>query len=241
MLGWRARIGLIVPATNTATEFELRPLLPEGVILCVARALSSREPDQVKRLSGYWDQALKAAREVAEVKPDLVVWACTSGSFVGGVGYDRRLAEAMEAEAKAPVVTTSTAVIEALQVLRVERIAMGTPYPQPVTDLEKRFFEDSVPGLRVVRDGIIDLSDPYSRGLIRPEEAYRLALRVDAPEAQAVFLSCTDLRTFPIVEAAEQALGKPVISSNLVTLWAAMRRLGLAPTRALGRLWQSAG
>lgn len=238
MLGWRARIGLVVPATNTATDFELRPLLPEGVIFCSARALSSREPDQVKRLSGYWDQAIKAAREVAEVKPDLVVWACTSGSFVGGAGYDRRLADAMAAEAHAPVVTTSTAVIEALQALGVTRLAMGTPYPQPVTDLEKRFFEDSVPGLKIVRDGIIDIADPYSRGLIRPEEAYRLALRVDAPEAQAVFLSCTDLRTFPIVDAAEEALGKPVISSNLATIWAAMRRLGIEPANAPGRLWQ---
>lgn len=237
MLGSRARIGIIVPATNTATESEFWKIVPDGVTLSFARALSSRDPDQVRRLSAYKESALKGAIEVAEVKPDLIVWACTSGSFINGVGYDRALATEIESAVGVPVLTTSSALITAINALGVKRLAMGTPYPQSITDIEARFFADSVPGLKVVNAAIIDLTDPYSRGLIRPEEAYELAKRAHIPDADAVFLSCTDLQTFPIIERLEQELDKPVISSNSATAWAMFNKLGIRPLREVGRLW----
>jgi maleate cis-trans isomerase len=236
MLGWRARIGIVVPATNTATESEFWKILPEGVTYSFARALSSRDSDQVRRLSGYQTSALKGATEVAEVKPDLIVWACTSGSFLNGVGYDRTLSSGIESAVGIPVLTTSSALIAAINALGVKRVALGTPYPQPVTDIEARFFADSVAGLEVVNTGIIDLSDPYSRGLIEPEQAYELGRRIDRPDAEAIILSCTDLQTFSILRALEADLGKPVISSNSATAWAMFRRLGIQPPNELGRL-----
>lgn len=237
MLGWRARIGIIVPATNTATESELWKIVPEGVTLSFARAVSSRDTDQVRRLSAYRDSALEGAFEVAEVKPDLIVWACTSGSFIKGAGYDRALASEIERAVGIPVLTTSSALIAAINALGVKRLAMGTPYPQPITDIEARFFEDSIRGLKVVNTAIIDIADPYSRGLVRAEQAYELGRRAHAPEAEAVFLSCTDLQTFSVIEMLERDLGKPVISSNLATAWAMFEKLAIRPLRQIGRLW----
>lgn len=241
MLGWRARIGIIVPATNTATEYEFSRVLPEGVCLSAARAVSSRAVDQLERLSAYKEQAMKGAREVAEVKPDIIVWACTSGSFARGAGYDRELASEIQAAVGLPVLTTSTAVIEALNAFGITRLAMGTPYPEHVTAIEKKFFEDSVNKLQIVSSAIIDIGDPYSRGLITLEQAYDLAMRADSPEAEAVFLSCTDLRSFDIIDMLESDLGKPVISSNLATLWATLGRLKLRPRVTIGSIWQQTG
>jgi maleate isomerase len=240
MIGARARIGVVVPATNTASEYEFWPAVPAGVTLSFARAVSSRDPDPVRRLSAYREGALKGAVELAEVKPSLIVWACTSGSFIRGVGYDRELANAMGDAARVPVLTTSTALIAALKVLGVRKLAMGTPYPQDITDIERRFFEDSVPGLSVVNTAIIDIADPYSRGLITPEETDRLARRADVAEADAVLLSCTDLQSFAVIDALEQHLGKPVISSNLATLWAMFGKLRIEPRAAPGSLWKHA-
>lgn len=237
MIGWRARIGVIVPATNTATEHEFWPALPAGATLSFTRIISSRDTDQVKRLSSYRDGAIEGAREVAEVRPDLIVWACTSGSFVNGAGYDRELAGQMTAATRIPVLTTSTALVTALETMGVRRIALGAPYPQQITDVAARFLQDSVPGLSVVNTAIIDIADPYSRGKIAPEEAYRLAKRADTDEAEAIVLSCTDLQTFAVVEALEHDLGKPVVSANLATLWALLGRLGLPHGPAPGRIW----
>ena len=240
MLGSRARIGVIVPATNTATESEFWRIVPEGVTLSFARALSARDSDQVRRLSAYKDSALKGAFEVAAVKPSLIVWACTSGSFINGVGYDLALAGEIERAVGVPVLTTSSALIAAFKALGIRRLAMGTPYPQPITDIEARFFEDSIDGLEVVNTAIIDIADPYSRGLISPEEAYELGLKAHTPRAEAIFLSCTDLQTFAIIEKLEEQVGKPVISSNSATAWAAFNKLGISPLRKIGKLWSCA-
>jgi maleate isomerase len=70
-------------------------------------------------------------------------------------------------------------------------------------------------------------------------EVMELAKRADRPEAEALFLSCTNLRTFDALEPLEQELGKPVISSNLATMWHAIRLAGLAPRLAgLGSLYR---
>ena len=41
----------------------------------------------------------------------------------------------------------------------------------------------------------------------------------DAEAVDAVFASCTNLNTFGVIERAENALGKPVISSNSALIW----------------------
>lgn len=45
----------------------------------------------------------------------------------------------------------------------------------------------------------------------------------DHPEADAVFVSCTALPTYDVVAPLEQALGKPIVTANQATMWAALR------------------
>ena len=37
--------------------------------------------------------------------------------------------------------------------------------------------------------------------------------------AQAMFVTCTDLRALELVDSLEQELDKPLLTSNQVTLW----------------------
>jgi len=68
-----------------------------------------------------------------------------------------------------------------------------------------------------------------------------LALKTLSPEADALFLSCTNLRTFEIIEELEDRTGLPVISSNSATLCAALRVAGYeAAVSGLGRLLRTA-
>ena len=76
-----------------------------------------------------------------------------------------------------------------------------------------------------------------SIGQIPVESAYRLARFVDRPDADAIFLSCTNLATLGVIEAIEQELGKPVVTSNQATFWACLRVLGIGlPISGYGRL-----
>lgn len=239
MLGKRGRIGLLVPATNTVAEYELSRMLPADVSISTARVVSSMAESEVQRLSDYRLQVIKAAKEVQFTNPRVIAWACTSGSFIQGAGYDVAMVAEVQSTTSAQVFTTSTAVLEGIAALGVKKIAMGTPYRDSVAAIEKRFLEDSVPGLEVVNVKNLNVIGPGRRGLIEPEEVYRLGLAVNVPEAQALFLSCTDVRTLEAIPRLEEALQKPVISSNQCTLWAALKRLGVETTSVVGSLSRS--
>lgn len=223
MYGWRARVGLIIPSLNVTIEPEFAWMAPEGVSFHTTRVLLERgTPDQLERMAG---EAEGAARLLATAGVDLIVYACTSGSLIKGLGWDLEIIRSIESATGIPAFTTSTAVIEAFKFMEVSGVSVGTPYIDEVNRIEKEFFEAH--GIKV----------PYIEGLgytkgeqlhaEPPETAYRLGKKVNRPEADSVFLSCTDFKTIEIIAPLERDLGKPVMSSNTVTMWAVLRRLGI--------------
>ena len=58
-----------------------------------------------------------------------------------------------------------------------------------------------------------------------PQRWLELAQENDCPEADGVFLSCTNTRQIEAVAAIEAALGKPVVNSNQAVLWGCLKRL----------------
>lgn len=59
-------------------------------------------------------------------------------------------------------------------------------------------------------------------------------LAADRPDSQAIFVSCTNLRTYDIVAPLEQMLGKPILTANQLTMWACLGRMEL-PMMGPGR------
>ena len=119
--------------------------------------------------------------------------------------------------------------LEALAPLVALQVAVATPYIRSVNETERRFLEQA--GLEVVSiDGMEIGHTPTDRRTIAhqpPSRTYALARAVDRPEAEALFISCTNLPTLEIIGPLERDLGKPVLTSNTATLWAALRRAGV--------------
>jgi len=223
--GWRAKIGVIVPSTNTATEAEWRCMMPEGVSYHVGRALLTGATSQ----ESYDIMARgteRAAEELATAELDLLVYCCTSGSFM--VGRDALKAR-LSAISRLPVTTTSDAVLDAFAKLGVTRVGLATPYIDLVNHREIEFLREH--GVSVTAAFGLQLgSTREERRLINrvpPEVVFRMAKAVDSPEAQAIFLSCTALPTMHMLAKIEADLGKPVVTSNVATLWHCLRRLGI--------------
>ncbi len=155
----------------------------------------------------------------------VIAFGCTSGSFVGGPGYDERLTRIIESETGVGATTTTTAVIRALHALRVSRIALATPYIDEVTRLEVDYLQAN--GFEVTNwqgGGIVGVADIQE---CPPEVSYRRARAVDNDRAEAVFISCTGFRTIENIALLEADLGKPVISSNQATYADCLRILGV--------------
>jgi arylmalonate decarboxylase len=124
-----------------------------------------------------------------------------------------------------PIVATSVVMVEALRHLGITRLGLATPYPEEVTEAERRFLMSS--GFDVVSCACLGRSGPE----VRPttfEEIFALVQSVDRPDAQAIFISCTDLRATEMVAHLEREFGKPMLTSNQVTLWGILRAFGTA-------------
>ncbi len=226
MYGWRGRIGLLVPTGNSVMEPEFQRMAPEGVTSHANRvALKDVTPASLRRMEA---DAPRAARDIASVRVGVIAFGCTSGSFVGGKGYDERLRRLITEATGLPATTASGAVLRALRLLGVRRIALVTPYTEEVTRLEVAFLEAN--GLEVtgyVAGGLVEVADMQE---CSPITAYRRAREADDDRAEAVFISCTGFRTIEIIARLEADLGKPVVTSNQALFADCLRILGVGET-----------
>src|SRR5688500_12528837 len=111
MYGWRARIGLMISSVNTVMAPDFYAMAPTGVSTHTGRLRRGRgmEPS-MKDDYGMADQLGRAAEDLASGMVDALVYGCTGGSLLDGVGYDEKLSADVERAVGIPTITTSTAV-----------------------------------------------------------------------------------------------------------------------------------
>lgn len=234
MYGWKGRIGLLIPSRNTTIEPEFNRMAPEGVSIHAARMfLKENSPAALIKMEKEIDPAVSL---IMAVNPDVIIFGDTSGSFIKGLGYDQKLIQRINRLTKTKAMTTSTAVIEALKLLDIRKVAMATPYTDEINEREKRFIEAH--GIRVTRTAGLGYYKPLKSyplalkpvsgmGLLDPSVAYKLAQDVNSREAEGIFISCTNFRTIEIIEALEKNLGKAVVTSNQASMAMALRLMGI--------------
>ena len=237
----RGRIGIVVPVSNTNLEPDMVMLRPAGVSLHVARAGGyglDRIPD-ARQMRQFAEASLdEVVDSLAAALVDVVLYGCTSATLAHGPAFDRAFQAKIEARAGKPAVTAAGAVAEALRDLGIERIAFCSPYTHELNAEAMKFLKLS--GIDPVSDAYVgeDLGN-YGQGALTPHEVFELACRADSSRAQAVVLSCTDMRSVEAIEAIEAALGKPVVSSNQALMHVAIKRLGLLCATVPGALGRS--
>jgi maleate isomerase len=236
MFGWRTRLGLLVPSSNSTNEPEFQRVLPSGVSLHTARLpLEDVTGDDLAAMA---ETAERATERLAHADVDVVAYGCTTGSLIKGHDYADSLEGEIEATADAPAVVTALSVERALSAVGAESVTVVTPYIEDLNEREREFLEAG--GFEVTSIGGHGIEPNTEIGALRPEAAYRQAADAIDPDADAVFISCTNYRTFGIIERLEADLGIPVVTSNQATLWDALRQPGVdASGIELGRLFQS--
>ena len=218
-------VGMIAPF-DFALDRELWRWAPEDVSLYLTRMPFLTTPMTVDMAEAIADRrpVRRATRDVLTPRPGVVSYACTSGSFVGGAAAEYVLHRTI-LDAGAPrASTTSGALIEALALLGVRRLAIATPYIEAVTSRLVGFLGDH--GVDTVASEGLGLIGNIWRTTYA--QVVDIVRAVDRPEAQALFISCTNLPTYDVIEPLEQALGKPVITANQVTMWDALRKIDRA-------------
>lgn len=218
-------IGFIAPF-DFALDAECWRWMPKDVSLYITRTPyvenTAVTVDLAKEVSD--DKAIETAvRSIAAVKPASYAYACTSGSFVGGISGEQHLQDTMMTAGAPSAVTTSGALIMALKHLQIKKLAVATPYNESLTLLLNYFLRDFE--IEVVSNGYLNKEEGIAR--LGYDAVKELVKVVNRSDADAIFLSCTNLRTYDIIEELELLLKKPVLSANQVTIWAALQSAGL--------------
>jgi maleate isomerase len=227
----RARIGLIIPSVNSMSEPQFNHFAPPRLAVHFARA----------RVAGSWKRPLPVMAEeiatsaqlLADVSPDLIVFHCTDTSMTQGPQGEGRILDIVTDATGIPAVATSRLVLEALQTLGLKKLVLLTPYlsNKPIIDYL------TATGHVVVHDIALGLSAQEFVN-VTPGEWVELARQHDRPDADGIFLSCTNTTQIEAIVEIERTLGKPVVNSNQAVLWGCMKRLKaqLAPLPAMPQL-----
>lgn len=235
--GKESGIGIVAPF-DLALDREYWGYVPEHVSVHITRTPHVGSPMNVEFAEAVGEEAvvMRATRDLTLIDPAVVAYACTSGSFVRGLAGEERIRRCMEEAGARRAITTSGALLEALRAVRARRVAVATPYDREVTGRLTAFLQEA--GFEIVSVAYLGLKgDIYRVGYDTVRE---LTLAADVPEADAIFISCTNLRTFDIIAEVEQRTGKPVLSANQVTMWSALKAAGVPPPRQLGhRLFEA--
>ena len=235
----RARFGVLVPFTNTNLEPDMMLLRPDGVSLHVAR-LGGYDEDEIPDETQM--QGLGAAdldeplRLLRGVRPDVIFYGCTSATLTHGPAFDRALAARIAADCGASTVTAAGALVSALAAIGATKIGFASPYVPAINDMAVDFLA-TMGVLTVARSEVAGTLDNTGQGALDPEAVLALGRAADHPEAEALVLSCTDMRSVEIIDRLERAVGKPVITSNQAMVFEALRLMGSdARIEGYGRL-----
>ena len=222
-----ARIGLVTPSTNTTLEPEFNRMAPAGVTVHAARVYQSggQQMDSYVRMAA---DIGTAAMHLATAEVDAIAFGCTSCTyFVDPAEISRTMSEATGA----PAILTATAVVEGLRALGAWRVALAGPRTEFVTRREAEFLESE--GFEVVSCEWLGMgaTDATRRaiGRVPPEEVHALAARADRPAADAIFISCTQLPTAPLIAELEARFAKPLVTSNQALLRKCLLACGIKP------------
>ncbi len=233
--GGTAALGLIVLQNDETLESELSTIFGDGAgVLYHARIASSEEvtPETLRAMERNLPLTLSLLPTSRPL--DVVAYACTSGATLIGQNRVAELIRSIHPGCRStdPI----TAVMAACGELGVRRLGFITPYVPDVSAAMQRLLESE--GLEIADFASFEQSQEAVVARITPASVLEAICAVGRNEAvDAVFVSCTNLRTFAILDAAETRIAKPVISSNAALGWHLRKLARLAPPpSAPGRL-----
>jgi len=219
------QIGLIVLQADESIEQDFRRLIPPEVDVLFSRVPSGTEVTAETLTAMEAHLTAAAALFPVAARFAAVGYACTSGTAqIGAAEVARRVHAGTKTHA---VTEPVSALIAACQILNLTRLALLSPYVEPVSERLRQTL--AAAGIETPAFGSFDVAEEArvvridGPSILRATEAVATQEKVDG-----VFLSCTNLRTLEVIPLLQERLGLPVLSSNLVLAWHLMRLASIA-------------
>lgn len=231
-LGYRAKIGVIVPATNAIVQPECEALRPVGVTNHIARMPKTIRPNNdmeaYRAMLGHTTGCKAALDFLLPVAPDGIVLGHSVDTFVRGMNGALAFEADVNAYAGQRVFIPSLSMVEALNTLGLgknARLAILTPYFPPGDEAVEEFFTSA--GFNVVRLKGMKCQTPLHIAAVTEKELRQEIAEIDGPDIDAVIKVGTNMAMIGFMAAEEHARNKPVLAITATTYWQCLRALGI--------------
>lgn len=233
--GGVAALGVIVLQSDETLENEWRHLFADpGIALHHARIPSGLHVTTETLIRMEQELAATAALLPGTIAFDAIGYGCTSGASV--IGPDVVADRIHQYHTGVPVSDPISAVMAGCRALDVRRLGFLTPYVPEVSHAIRAVLEAN--GFEITAFGSFEESEEHVVARIAESATLDALIEIGkTADCDAVFVSCTNLRTFGVLAEAEDRLGKPVISSNQALAWHLLRLAGVTDHPGPGRLF----
>ena len=217
------RVGLIALATDFRIEKDFISVIKDLNIDFFVNRIHCYFPLTSENLIKMSSTVTEISEDILpDQKIDCVVYGCTSGTIAAG--YETIKKKVNQAKPEAEVTTPSTAAINALRKLKINKIAIFTPYSKALNDEVIDYFAKE--NFEISSNAYYDISNDLDIGKVDENYLYETLSSMDLGDADALFISCTALPALSIIEKLEKKLDKVVLSSNQVLIWDTLQSIG---------------
>lgn len=222
------RLAVLYPPCGGEYEYYLygEALVPEIRISLMGARYHGGDEEHFPanmRSTASLENLLQAARVMSPLRPDAMMWACTSGSFISGLAHAKRQVDAMQELLDCPASSTSLAFIAALHHLDRQRISVLGSYPEETTTAFTRFMTEA--DMEVCDYCALDTPSGPHAALLGDERLLEAARSLDVPEDAVVLVPDTAMPTIHLIPTLERVTNRTVLTANQVSLWEGARLL----------------
>jgi maleate isomerase len=233
------RIGLIVPSSNTTMETEIPMMLqwrmkeiPEDTFTFHSSRMRMMHvtKEELKKMDVESD---RCAVELSDARCDVLAYACLVAIMCQGPGYhmesEQRLFNATKQNgAPTPIISSAGALVDGIKTIGAKKVAIITPYMKPLTQQVIDYIESSE--IEVTDSISLEIPDNLEVGRQDPLRLVEIVKNLDTSEADAVVLSaCVQMPSLQAIQKVEDAIGKPVLSAAVATVYKILQTINLKP------------
>jgi maleate isomerase len=229
-LGYRKRIGVVVPSTNTTVQPETDMLKVPGVTCHTGRVTIKERPLNTEEAFFEHMQMMRdglgtAIDQIMTAGLDHLIMGIALETFWGGIAQADKLAADLAQRAGVGVTMGSTASFAALKKFNAKKLAILTPHQPRGDEMVRAYFVEA--GFDVVRLKGLKCTTPRAIAQV-PLQDIRNGLReLAGDDVDALLTLGTALPAGEVAAEAERWLGKPVLAVNVVSYWHAIRQCGI--------------
>lgn len=230
------RIGQIVPSSNTTMETEIPAILRARELVHPERFTFHSSRMRMKKVSKDELEAMDAdsdrcALELSDAAVDVLGYACLVAIMSMGLGYHRVSEERLHGRTvenghPAPVVTSAGALVDGLKAVGAKRISILAPYMKPLTQLVIDYIENE--GIEVVDSISLEIADNLEVGRQDPLAPVEITKKLNSDVDAIVASACVQMPSLGSIQAIEDRVGIPVLSSSVATTYMMLKQLGLS-------------